>query len=94
MSQKVFSLVAKTGEYQNAQGETKPTYESAGKLIQKEDGDMFIILNRTFDPKGVPPNPRGGVILSMFEISKGENKGNSTNEQNNQQQNSDAGNGW
>jgi len=75
MAQKLYDLVVKTGEYQNAQGETKARYENIGSVMQGDNG-QFAIMKRTFNPAGVPnPDGKDSIIVSMFEP------------QNNQQQN-------
>ena len=64
---KLYDLAVKTGEYQNAQGETKGRYENVGSVMQGDNG-QFIILKRTFNPAGVPnPDCKDSVIVSCFE---------------------------
>tara|TARA_R110000868_G_scaffold44269_4_gene147983 strand:- start:1956 stop:2261 length:306 start_codon:yes stop_codon:yes gene_type:complete len=60
-------LTVKVSEYTNNAGETKGRYVNVGKLMEGDNG-MFIILNRTFNPAGVPnPENRDSVIISCFE---------------------------
>lgn len=67
MAQKLYDLVVKVGEYQNAQGETKARYENIGSVMQGENG-QFAIMKRTFNPAGVPnPDNKDSIIVSMFE---------------------------
>jgi len=68
---KIRDIVAKTGEYTDNNGNRKGRYTSAGSLLyNNEDKSFAIILNRTFNPAGVPPSDKGqpdSVLLSCFE---------------------------
>jgi len=67
MAKKVYDIAVKTGEYQK-DGETKNRYENVG-VIMKGDNGSFIIMNRTFNPAGVPnPECRNTVLLSLFAV--------------------------
>lgn len=67
-AQKSHDLVVKTGEYQDAHGTIKGRYQNVGSLMVGEDGRPFIILERWFNPAGLPnPQNRSSVILSLFE---------------------------
>ena len=89
MAQKLYDLVVKVGEYQNAQGETKARYENIGSVMQGENG-QFAIMKRTFNPAGVPnPDNKDSIIVSMFEPQNNQ-QGQNAQQQNqgfNQQQN-------
>jgi len=66
MSQKLYDLVVKTGEYQS-NGETKGRYENVGSMMQGDNG-QFLILKRTFNPAGVAnPDNKDSIIISCFE---------------------------
>lgn len=73
-AQKIMDIVAKTGEYQDAQtGMTKGRYQNVGSLMAGDDGRQFIIMERWFNPAGLPnPQDRPGVILSLFEPNNGQ----------------------
>lgn len=71
-AQKIMDVVVKTGEYQDNAGMTKGRYQNVGSLMAGEDGRQFIIMERTFNPAGVPnPQGRSSVILSLFEPNNG-----------------------
>lgn len=73
-AQKIMDIVAKTGEYQDAQsGMTKGRYQNVGSLMAGDDGRQFIIMERWFNPAGLPnPQDRPSVILSLFEPNNGQ----------------------
>lgn len=66
MARKTHDIVAKVGEYTDRQGQTKPSYKNVGALMQGDNGP-FLMLDRTFNPAGMPIDGRGNVILSCFE---------------------------
>ena len=69
---KIYDLAVKTGTYQK-NGETKGRYTNVGSVMEGDNG-QFIILDRTFNPAGVPnPDNKSSVIVSMF-APKGDNQ--------------------
>lgn len=67
MAKKLYDLAVKLGEYTNSQGETKGRWQNVGAVMQKDDGGKYIILERWFNPAGVPnPDARASLLLSMF----------------------------
>jgi len=71
-STRIGDLMVKVGEYQK-NGETKGRWKNAGSLMRSQDGSHFVILERTFNPAGVPnPENRDNVVLSVFEPKAGE----------------------
>lgn len=59
MSKKIYDLAVKLGD---------KNWLNVGAVLQKDDGGKFIILERSFNPAGVPnPENKSSVILSMFE---------------------------
>ena len=67
-AKKIRDLAVKTGEFTNNQGETKGRYQNVGSLMKSEDGGEFVILNRWFNPAGIPnPDDRDSVIVSCFK---------------------------
>ena len=66
---KVYDLAVKTGEYQK-DGKTKNRYQNIGSIMEN-DNDQFMILDRTFNPAGVPnPDNKSSVIVSMFKADR------------------------
>jgi len=64
---KAYDLVVKTGSYTNRDGEVKNSYKNIG-VVQQSDKGMYILLDRTFNPAGVPnPENKDMVMVSMFE---------------------------
>jgi hypothetical protein len=67
MTTKKYDLAVKVGEYQK-DGQTKNKYQNIGAILEKEDGGRFMLLDRFFNPAGVPnPDDRSNVIVSLFE---------------------------
>ena len=66
MTKVIYDLAVKTGSYEK-DGQTKGRYQHVGKVMEDNDGGKFIIMNRTFNPAGVPnPEGRDTVIISCF----------------------------
>ena len=64
---KTHDLAVKVGEYEK-DGQTKNRYQNIGMILEKDDGGRFIILERSFNPAGVPnPDNKSSLIISMFE---------------------------
>ena len=67
-AKKIRDLAVKTGEYTDAQGNSKGRYQNVGSLMKTDDGGEFVILNRWFNPAGVPnPDNRDSVLVSCFK---------------------------
>ena len=63
---KKYDLSVKTGTYQK-DGETKNRYLNVGSVMEDDNGGSFILLDRTFNPAGVPnPDDKQSVLISMF----------------------------
>jgi len=72
MAKKIYDIAVKVGEY-NDGDDTKGKYVNIGAILKKDDGGSFIIMNRTFNPAGVPnPEDRDTVLLSLFDPKKKE----------------------
>lgn len=68
MATKKFDVVAKIGSWTDKEGKNKNKYLSVGTVFENDDKKMFMVLNRTFNPAGVPnPENKEAVILSFFE---------------------------
>jgi hypothetical protein len=65
---KVKDLVVKLREYQDRDGNKKAQWHTIGSLMRGDDGNEFLLLDRHFNPAGVPnPDNRGNVLVSMFD---------------------------
>lgn len=72
---KIYDLAVVVGTYQKG-GETKNRYQTVGAVLEKDDGGKFIMLERWFNPAGVPnPDNRSSLLLSMFEPRDSEGGG-------------------
>jgi hypothetical protein len=77
MAKRVYDLAVRVGEYQK-NGETKGRFVSVGSMMVGDDGGHFIMLNRTFNPAGVPPKDLSSdsVLIGCYPPKpKGENGG-------------------
>lgn len=64
--QKKYDLAVKTGSYQ-AGGETKNRYQNIGAVMEGDNG-LFVVLNRHFNPAGVPfKEGSDQILVSCFE---------------------------
>jgi hypothetical protein len=64
---KKYDLSVKTGEYTDRDGQTKGRYLNIGVMMDGDKGP-YILLNRTFNPAGVPGNAdRDNIMVSLFE---------------------------
>lgn len=63
---KKYDLVVKVGEYQK-DGQTKAKNKNIGVVMESDYG-MYIIMDRTFNPAGVPnPDGKESIFISMYE---------------------------
>lgn len=63
------NVVVKTGEYTDRSGNTKGRYEKVGRVMLMDDGRKMVLLNRTFNPAGVPSD-KDSIILNFFEVEE------------------------
>lgn len=67
-ARKIKDIAVKTGEYTDRNtGESKNRYQNVGALMKNDDGSVFILLQRTFNPAGVNSD-RETVLLSCFDL--------------------------
>lgn len=64
---KKYDLVVKTGEYTDQSGAVKGRFKNVGVVMDGQNGP-YILLDRTFNPAGVPgQDGRESIIISMYE---------------------------
>lgn len=64
---KLHDLAVKVGSYTNSNGDTKSKWKNIGSIIETKDGGKVILLDRTFNPAGVPVEEgRDSIMISMF----------------------------
>lgn len=68
-SRKIKDLAVKVGSYTDRNsGQDKSKFENVGALMQSDDGSMFVMLKRTFNPAGVPgQDGRESLLISAFD---------------------------
>lgn len=75
-SKKIKDLAVKTGSYVDNSGQTKGRYKNVGSLMKSDDGSVFILLDTTFNPAGVPnPDNRDNVLISVFDLRDDQQQG-------------------
>lgn len=57
-------IVAAVDTYTDRNGNEKKRWKNVGKLLRNDKGD-FLVLDRTFNPAGMPGD--GDVFLSLFD---------------------------
>lgn len=68
MATKVKDLAVITGSY-TKDGEQKNRYMNIGSMMKNDDGGFFLILDRTFNPAGLPnPENRSSCVVSVFDL--------------------------
>lgn len=76
MATKIKDLAVKVGEYRTSDGDTKAKWQTVGAMFKGENGN-FIVLERWFNPAGVPTDGKGsGIFLSLFDPKQFDTKGN------------------
>ena len=63
---KVKFLRVKTGSYKDKSGQDKALYQNIGKLLIKDDGQMSILLDTTFNPAGISEGLRYNGQVSVY----------------------------
>ena len=54
-------------------GDGKTNWINIGCIMEKDDGGKFMLLNRHFNPAGIPnPDNRDTLIVSMFDVKEKE----------------------
>lgn len=69
MARKIKNAVVKAGEYQDRNtGERKSRWLTIGAVMRNDDGSEFMILERHFNPAGLPDKDgRGTVIVNFWD---------------------------
>lgn len=69
MARKVKDLAVATGSYTNSNGEEKRRYMNCGALMEGDDGNQFIMLNR-FVNYSILPRKQGSesILISVFDL--------------------------
>jgi len=64
---KTYDLAVKIGTYTDRQGNEKGRWKNIGSVLQMDDGGKVLLIDRTFNPAGVPnPDNRDSVMVSLF----------------------------
>ncbi len=64
---KVKDLAVVVGSYQK-DGQTKNRYQNIGQVLRNDQGEEMMMLNRSFNPAGVPyKDGSDSIIISQFD---------------------------
>lgn len=67
-ARKLYDLAVKTGSYTDRNGEEKGRWKNIGSVLQMDDGGKVILIDRSFNPAGVPfRDGSDQIMVSMFE---------------------------
>lgn len=67
MPKVLYNMVVVTGTYTDATGATKKKYQTIGVVLEGNGGSQFALMDRTFNPAGVPHDPaKGNSIMVSF----------------------------
>lgn len=66
-AKKLYDLAVKTGSYTDRNGEEKGRWKNIGSVLQMDDGGKVILIDRSFNPAGVPFREGSDqIMVSMF----------------------------
>jgi len=68
-TRKAYDLAVVVGHYTDNAGTEKSRYQNVGVVLEKDDGGRFILMDRSFNPAGIPFDGSKGntILVSMFE---------------------------
>ena len=70
-TKKIKNLSVAVGKYTDHSGAEKTKWVNIGGIFQKDDGGKFMLIDRTFNPAGVPnPENKSSIIVSMFDVKE------------------------
>jgi hypothetical protein len=79
---KLYDLSVPKDGYTNKAGDAKAVWLPIGSIMENADGKRFILLERTFNPAGVPnPENRSNVLVSMFKPKESEQQAENAREE-------------
>jgi hypothetical protein len=77
MNTKGYNCAVKVGSYTDSKTkEVKNKYVNVGAVFKDEKGNAYMLMNKTFNPAGVPdPENRESILISFFPVdNKDDNK--------------------
>jgi len=79
MPKKIKDLMVKVDEYTNSKGEKKARWQNIGAEMESDDGSHYILMDRWFNPAGVPDlTGKGGKSIILWRFDPKDSQGNST----------------
>lgn len=69
MAKKVKDLAVATGSYTDGSGNEKRRYMNCGALMEGDDGNQFIMLNRFINYSALPRKQGSeSILISVFDL--------------------------
>ena len=66
---KTKDLAVTTGKYIDKEGKEKSRYQNIGYILEGDEGQKMIMINRSFNPAGVPfKEGSDTIIVSQFDV--------------------------
>lgn len=76
MPKKIKDLMVKVDEYTNSKGEKKGRWQNVGAEMESDDGSKYLLLERWFNPAGVPDlTGKGGKSIMVWRFDLKDNPG-------------------
>lgn len=68
MAKKIKDLAVRTGSYTGSDGQEKGRYMGCGALMEADDGNQFLMLNRFIAYSSLPRKQGSeSILISMFD---------------------------
>lgn len=68
MAKKIKDLAVRTGSYTGGDGQEKGRYMGCGALMEADDGNQFLMLNRFINYSALPRKQGSeSILISMFD---------------------------
>lgn len=92
MPKAIKDLMVKVDEYTNSKGEKKARWQKVGAEMQGDDGSTYLVMDRWFNPAGVPDlSGKGGKSIILWRFDPRDNASTPTQKASNSASSLDAG---
>jgi hypothetical protein len=81
MAKKIKDLMVKVDEYTNSKGEKKARWQNVGAEMESDDGSRYLLMERWFNPAGVPDlSGKGGKSIMLWRFDPRDQQGGTSNQ--------------